>query len=119
MQLLRADADFRTEAELTAIRKPRRRIDIHRCRIHLIQKTLCIGIIFRHDGFGMTGAVFSDMADGFVNILYHPCGNDIILIFGCPVRLRCRHCTRNQALCGFVPTDFDFLSCQRLADFRP
>ena len=70
MQLLRADADFRTEAELTAIRKPRRRIDIHRCRIHLIQKTLCIGIIFRHDGFGMTGAVFSDMADGFVNILY-------------------------------------------------
>lgn len=107
MQLLRADADFRTEAELTAIRKPRRRIDIHRCRIHLIQKTLCIGIIFRHDGFGMTGAVFSDMADGFVNILYHPCGNDIILIFGCPVRLSCRHCARNQTLCGFISTDFD------------
>jgi len=40
VELVRADADFRAEAEFAAIREARRGVPVHRSRIDLIEITL-------------------------------------------------------------------------------
>lgn len=63
MKLLGADADLSAKAELSAIGKAGRRIDIDGCRVNPVQKFLSVIVILRDDRFGMTGIVTIDMAD--------------------------------------------------------
>ena len=61
VQLLRRDANLRAQPEFPAVREPRARVDVHRGGIHLAQKALRVGVIFRQDGFAVAGGIVLDL----------------------------------------------------------
>lgn len=63
MELLGADADLGTEAELKAVREPGRCIVIYRCSVNLLQEACSIRRVFSYNTFGMLGAEFRDMSE--------------------------------------------------------
>ena len=65
MQLLRADADLRTEAELAAVREARRGVDVDRRRVDFRLKAMRMFDVVRDDRLRMARIVAVDMCDGF------------------------------------------------------
>ena len=90
MQLLCADADFRTEAEFVAVGKTGRSIDINSSSIHGILEKLCRLIIIGNNTFAVTGAVFGNMRHGLLNAVHNLDGKTQITVFRRPVFFRCR-----------------------------
>ena len=58
------------------------------------------------------------MADGFIQILHHSCGNDIIFVFCCPVFFCSRYGAGHSGTGVFIPTDFHLFFLQCLTNHR-
>ncbi len=67
MQLLRADANFRTKAKLVAISKAGGGVNINGRRIHRILKELRRLVVICHNTFTMASTKFGNVLHGLLN----------------------------------------------------
>ncbi len=85
MKLVGADANFRAETKFTAIGEPRRGVPVNRRGIDFVQEFLSVRGVAGDDDVAMMRAVFFDVLDGFVDVVYRAGSEDEIEIFGGPV----------------------------------
>ena len=88
MQLLRADADLRAEAEFKAICEASGCVMINRCRINFQKETLRMRLLFSHDTFRMHRAESCEYAPAPHQAVNNPYIQNIIIIFRCIIRIR-------------------------------
>ena len=82
MELLRTDADFCAKAELEAVRKSCRGIDIDGRGIHSLLKVMCRPYVVRDNRFGVPRIIAIDMRDSCIEILHDADGQDEIPVLG-------------------------------------
>ena len=90
MQLLRADADFRTKAKLIAISKACRSIDINSCRINSALEELRRRIVLGNDALAVSRTKLSDMLHRLLDTVHNLYGQAQIAILRRPILLCCR-----------------------------
>lgn len=110
MELLGGYAYFRAEAELAAVRKAGRCIDIDRRRIDFVQKLLRIEIVLGDNALAVTCAVFRDMRYRLIDIIYRFYADLVIEIFFSPVLFCRRLCKIEDGADYLIAENLDILS---------
>lgn len=85
MNLIRRNTDFCSQAVFETIGKAGGGVNHHRTGINTRQKSASTTVIFRNNGFGMTGAIAINVIDGLIHIVYDANRQDRCQIFRRPV----------------------------------
>src|SRR3546814_3778764 len=90
MQTARRNADLRTQAELTAVRKLAGCVPHDNGAIDSVQEGFRLLCVLSHDGVGVMTAMRIDMRHGFRKPVDHTRRKDAVEIFRIPVRVLSR-----------------------------
>src|SRR6516165_8225181 len=85
MQPPGGNADFRTEAELAAVRELRRSIMQHDRGVHFAQEFFCRFAVFGHDRIGVMRTIAFNVGNGGVDAVDHAGGQNGVKIFSAPI----------------------------------
>ena len=96
MHFLGGDADLRPQTEFAAVGEAGGGVDVHRRGVHGIQKALGLEVIGGDNGLGVAGAVAVDELHSLFQTAHGLDCQNIVVILGVPVGLRCRNRARSQ-----------------------
>src|SRR3546814_5108308 len=106
MQTARRNADLRTQAELTAVRKLAGCVPHDNGAIDSVQEGFRLLCVLSHDGVGVMTAMRIDMRHGFRKPVDHTRRKDAVEIFRIPVRVLSRSEEHTSELPSLMRTPY-------------